>query len=97
MTLNDLMKLISSENDIWFEVIAEDGRQFALESINGKYYDNLDNCNYWVDEDYSTDETEDGEDIISSYDVLLKTEELFELEIAEIKLDEFCNTIVLRK
>lgn len=98
MTIRELLSIITYDEDagVFIEVIAADGREFELEQIRGSYYENLGEGDYWVDDNYSTEETEDGEEILSSYDVLLTTEELYELEVVNFDIGTYCHTIKAR-
>lgn len=98
MTIKDLFAILTYDEDtpIFIEVIAADGREYELEKIRGSYYENLGESDYWVDDNYSTEETEDGEEILSAYDVLLTTEELWELEVVNFEIGTYTHTLKAR-
>ena len=83
MTVKEYFKITTIETSVDYVARKEDGTEVDLISINGKYYDNLDNGEYYIDSDYASDEEND---LITGYEVLLPYTELLDCEVAEVRV-----------
>ena len=93
MTLKELFSVATFETSIDYVARDIDGKDCELTAISGKLYENLDDCEYWIDLDFTSDEEND---LITGYDALFKTEELLNLEVIYIQVNYSFTTIYLK-
>lgn len=95
MKVKELMEILSSEEEITVYFQKGDNT-IELELIDGKYFDNLDNKYYYVNEDCESIENDNSDETLLKADLILDFNQFNDCEVVQFTVG-FCPELTIKQ